>query len=190
MSKNKETRKKIKTHFPTKIALDYLKEKSKDLLDLSSDIFFDPDKLITEAGFRVKSPSITSIICKWADNLDKNTSFKNLNSKIYLTKKGRIKIIRDVIKEKNQLSEWDGKWRAVCFDIPELNKKDRRFLRSELKWMKFTELQHSIWITPFNIEKELLALLKLWKIDFRGDIRFLKIEKIVDDKDIKKHFRL
>jgi len=185
-----EKPKKTKVNFPTKIVLDYLKEKSKDLLDLNFNIFFDPDKLMAEAGFRAKYPSITSMICRWADNLDKNTSFKNLNGKIYLTEKGRVKIIRSVIKEKNQPGKWDGKWRAICFDIPELNKKERRFLRTELKWMCFKELQHSVWITPFNIERELFALLKLWNIDFKGDIRFLKIEEIVDDKDIKKYFNL
>ena len=185
----KKTR-KIKVNFPTKIVLDYLKETSKNLLDLGFTILFDQDRLIESAGFRARYPSASSMICRWADNLDKNTSFKNLNGKIYLTEKGRIKIIRDVVKEKNQMDHWDGKWRAVCFDITELNKKERRFLRTELKWMKFKELQHSVWITPFNIEKELLALLRLWKIDFKGDIRFLKIEKIVDDKDIKKYFKL
>ena len=96
-----EKPKKTKVNFPTKIVLDYLKEKSKDLLDLNFNIFFDPDKLMAEAGFRAKYPSITSMICRWADNLDKNTSFKNLNGKIYLTEKGRVKIIRSVIKEKN-----------------------------------------------------------------------------------------
>jgi len=185
-----EKTKKIKVNFPTKAVLDYLKEKSRDFSDLGFDIFFDPNKLIREAGFRVRYPSITSMICRWADNLDKNTSFKNLNGKIYLTETGRIKIIRSVIKEKSRCGKWDGKWRAICFDIPELNKKERRFLRTELKWMRFKELQHSVWITPFNIEKELLALLKLWKIDFKGDIRFLKIEEIMDDRDIKKYFKL
>lgn len=188
--KNRIKTKKIKINFPTKIVLDYLREKSKDLLDLGFDILFDPDKFISTSGFRVRHPSVASVICRWADNLDKNTSFKKLDGKIYLTEKGRIKIIRDIIKNKNQDSPWDGKWRAVCFDIPELNKKERRFLRTELKWMKFRELQHSVWITPFNIEKELFALLKLWQIDFKGDIRFLKIEKITEDKDIKKYFEL
>jgi hypothetical protein len=183
-------KKKIKVNFPTKIVLDYLKEISKNLLDLSYDMIFDPEKLMVQVGFQARYPFAMSMICKWANNLDKNTSFKNSNGNIYLTEKGRIKIIRTVIKEKNQTAIWDGNWRAICFDIPELNKKERRFIRTELKWMKFKELQHSIWITPFNIEKELLVLLKLWKTNFKGDIRFLKIKEIVNDKDIKEYFKL
>jgi len=45
-------------------------------------------------------------------------------------------------------------------------------------------------IPPFNFEKELKILLKLWKRDFRGDIRFLVIDKIVDDSDLKQQFNL
>ena len=90
--------KKIKVNFPTKIVLDYLKETSKDLLNLSFDILFDQDKLISQIGFKVNYPSVSSMICRWADNLDKNTSFKKLNGKVYLTEKGRIKIIKNVIK--------------------------------------------------------------------------------------------
>jgi len=36
----------------------------------------------------------------------------------------------------------------------------------------------------------MLALLKLWKTDFTGDIRFFEINKIEEDKDLKKHFKL
>jgi len=185
--------KKKKINFPTKTVLSYLKDTSKNLLDLSVNIFFDPDALIRNAGFYVKYPSFPSLLEKWLSNTKNNSPTASLaytGNKIYLTDSGRIKIIKSIIKDKNKRSSWDGKWRAIVFDIPELNRKERRFLRTELKQLEFKELQHSVWVCPFNIEQELSALLKLWKIDFKGDIRFLKIEKIVDDKDIKKYFKL
>jgi len=74
--------------------------------------------------------------------------------------------------------------------VTEKNRHERNFLRKELKWMGFKELQHSVWITPYDIEKELLCLLKLWRKDFKGDIRFLKIEKIINDRDFRKTFSL
>ena len=150
----------------------------------------DPDKLIKDAGFYVKYPSLPTLFDKWVSKLENNSSFKLVNNKIYLTDKGRIKIIKNIITEKGGEERWDGKWRAVVFDIPESSRKERRFLRNELKWMKFKELQKSIWVCPYNIEKELFALLKLWKIDFKGDIRFLRIDKITEDKDIIKYFNL
>ncbi len=180
-----------KKNFPTEIALNYLKETSKNLLDLSAKILLDPDALIRDAGFYVRYPSFTSYINRWVSNLENNSpnsSLKYKENKIYLTDAGRIKIIKSIVKEKKKNLKWDGKYRAVVFDIPEATRCERRFLRMELKKMGFKELQKSIWIYPYDIEKELFVLLKLWKIDFGGDIRFLRIEKIINDEDVKRWF--
>ena len=175
----------------TRIIFDYIKETSKNLLDLSVDIVFDPQKLVAQAGFTVKYPSLTCLFSgKKMHDIKNGSNFRCKNGNFYLTDKGRIKIIKNIIKAKNNNKEWDGKWRAIIFDIPELNRKERRFLRTELKWLKFRELQKSIWVCPYNIEKELYVLLKLWKLDFKGDIRFLRIEKIEEDRDIKRYFKL
>jgi len=40
------------------------------------------------------------------------------------------------------------------------------------------------------MEKEIMALLKLWKLEFRGDIRFLVVEKITGEEELKKYFNL
>jgi len=69
------------------------------------------------------------------------------------------------------------------------SRRDRDFLRRELLWMGFKELQKSVWIYPYEIEKELKALLEFWKADFAGDIRFLTIENM-DDKDLREYFNL
>ena len=52
------------------------------------------------------------------------------------------------------------------------------------------EIQKSVWITPLDIEKELLIILKFWKKDFSGDIRFLRIQAISEEKRIKKYFNM
>ena len=170
--------------------LNHLKEKSKDLLDLSLTIMFDPHELMKGMGLYTQTPSLY-YFPKEISNLKKSPYFNFANNKFYLTYKGREKIIKQIIKEKKDKKiKWDGKWRAIIFDIPELNRRERASLRKELRWMGFIEVQKSVWIYPYNIEKELLTLLKLWQRDFKGDIRFLKIEKIVGDKDLKKHFKL
>ncbi len=111
--------------------------------------------------------------------------------KLYVTEKGRKKIIKKYLKNQHKKvnNKWDGKWRGILFDIPEDSRKDRDFLRAELKSIGLVELQQSAWISPFNIEKELKALLKLWHKDFQGDIRFLVIEKM-NDKDLREKFSL
>ncbi|MBU2472819.1 hypothetical protein KKE74_02185 [Patescibacteria group bacterium] len=189
-SKPKKKTRKKKINFPTKAILNYIKETSLSLLDFSIDIVINPEKIINDAGFYAKYPSAGSMVSKWVSNLETGTSFERKEGKIYLTEKGRIKIIKGIIKDKCDDIKWDGKWRAIIFDIPEASKLERKFLRIELEYMGFRLLQKSIWIYPYDIEKELTALLKLWKIDFKGDIRFLEINKIKDDKDIKKYFKI
>ena len=162
-------------------ALLCLGEKSKELFNLSLDVLFDPIKLF------YGGPNPYPVSKKIA-NLRRSPYFSLRGDKVYLTEKGRIEIIKKIIKNKNKT--WNKKWQAIIFDIPEKSRKERNFLRKELKWMGFKELQHSVWITPYNIKKELLTLLKLWHKDFKGDIKFLEIERITEDTGIKKYFNL
>lgn len=56
--------------------------------------------------------------------------------------------------------KWDGKWRVVFFDIPEVQRDIRDGLRSELKRLGFGLWQRSAWLTPFDIAKELSSYLR------------------------------
>ncbi len=171
--------------------LNYLSETSKDLFDVGIKIIFNPYEITKGMGIYNDKISSFPHFSRNVSNLKKSPYFNFQNNTFYLTHKGRIEIIRTIIKEKkNKKIKWDGRWRAIIFDIPELNRRERAFLRNELKWMGFQELQKSIWIFPYDIEKELFLLLKLWRIDFKGDIRFLRIEKINDDQDMRKCFDL
>lgn len=170
--------------------LTYLKETSIELLDLSMTIIFDPREITKGMGLYTQGRPLY-YFPREVSNLKKSPYFNFKNNKFYLTRQGRIEIIRRIVKEKmDKKLKWDRIWRAVSFDIPELNRKERAFLRNELRWMGFIEAQKSVWVYPYDIEKELLVLLKLWKRDFEGDIRFWKIAKIVDDKDLKKRFQI
>ena len=160
-----------------------MQDTSKDLLDASITIMFNPYKLMKGMG-------IYKDYNKTFYNLKRSPYFFEKDKDFYLTPFGRIKIIKNIIESKKQNKKWDKKWRAVIFDVPEVSRQSRNFLRKELKWMGFKELQHSIWITPYNIEKELLSLLELWQEDFEGDIRFLVAEKITNDKDFRRIFNL
>jgi len=106
-----------------------------------------------------------------------------------LTQKGELEIARYMLSRK-KLSPWDKKWRMVIFDIPEATRKDRDFLRKQLKWLGFLELQKSVWVFPHEIKKELMDFIKLCKVELNGDIRFLTVEQIDNDRDLRHHFQL
>ena len=180
--------KPIQENSLTKKVLNHLIEKSKDLLILTAQIAFNPYSLTK--GMSLYRDYNRPYFSSNNAHLKQSKCFNFKNNKFYLTPKGRIEIIKIIAKDKKRIPKWDGKWRGIIFDIPELNRKNRNFLRKELRWIGFKELQKSVWIFPYDIEKELKILLKLWKMDFGGDIRFLLIDKIEKEKDIRQYFGL
>lgn len=169
-------------------------EKSKDLLDLGATILLDPKTTMQGVSLYCDHRFYSSTVRKGVYNLKRYKYLEERvvrnEKKLYLTSKGRIAIIKNILRDKKQKElKWDGKWRAVIFDIPEASRKDRDFLRRELQWIGFKEMQKSVWVFPYNFEKELDALLKFWKFEFQGDIRFLTIEKM-EDSDLEDFFNL
>ncbi len=164
----------------------HLGEKTIELSKLGLNIAFNTHAFLDGTYGDTKPPS------DYYDTLRqmKKTGYlKEKQGQLYITEKGRIKKIKKVLKNKpkKEKKKWDGKWRGVMFDIPEASRKDRDFLRKELRQLGLMEVQKSVWVSPFNIERELKTLLKLWTIDFKGDIRFFVIEKM-NDNDLKERF--
>ncbi|MEK7510430.1 MAG: CRISPR-associated endonuclease Cas2 [Patescibacteria group bacterium] len=60
--------------------------------------------------------------------------------------------------------KWDRKWRLVVFDIPEKKKRAREALRGLLKYLTFYRLQDSVFIHPFECEKEVDLLTNTFEI--------------------------
>ena len=68
-----------------------------------------------------------------------------------LTQKGRLKSLDCRLNNlKNKKEKWDGKWRMICFDIPERYKQGRDALRDKLKKIGFRELQKNVFVAPYN----------------------------------------
>lgn len=167
----------------------HLKDASTDLLEASIMMIFDPKECMRKYGVGLYGNYNNNYARRGLYNIKRSPYFTVENNVFYVSNKGRIEIIRSIIEDKKKVKNGDGKWRAIIFDVPESKRYQRNFLRKELKSIGFKELQHSIWVTPYDIEKELLCLLKLWRSDFSGDIRFLVIEKMINDDDFKELFR-
>jgi len=109
--------------------------------------------------------------------------------KIRFTKKGIQEYFKHKVN-KYKTRKWDKKWRLVIFDILENKRQVRDLLRRKLKQFGFKELQKSVWIFPYDVKKEVKELLDVCNLDIVGDIRFLTVEKISNDQDLRKEFRL
>ena len=109
---------------------------------------------------------------------------------IKLTKEGKRLLYRiDIGKIAYKKPDvWDGKWRAVVFDILEKHRYKRDGLRRILQHIGFLRFQDSVWIFPYHCER-LVELLKIEQ-DLGRSVAYMLVEKIEDDAVLKKKFDL
>jgi phenylacetic acid degradation operon negative regulatory protein len=76
-----------------------------------------------------------------------------------LTEAGRVRALGGRDPEAFWSRPWDGRWRLVLFDVPEVHRNRRNRLRRYLHGCGFGYLQNSVWITPdpVNNQRALLA---------------------------------
>jgi len=173
-----------------------------EIIELTGDfVFWDYQELRKMSGFGPlyidawkRPPSKSSPIPKYLSSLKRGNFIRETRTekgrKIELTEKGRREIIKYKIKLKIEKPKWNRKWFGIAWDIPEISRKDRDYLRGVLKWVGFKEMQKSFWVFPHDVRGELKELIKLYKEELLGDVRFLILEKIEDDSDLRRYFNL
>jgi DNA-binding transcriptional regulator PaaX len=94
-------------------------------------------------------------------------------------------ILKEGLPKKKQ---WDEKWRILIFDIPEKRKGLREKVRKTLLDLGFIRLQDSVWVYPYDCSAYILLL----KADFKigKDLLYLVVEKLENDRNIRKQFGL
>ena len=95
---------------------------------------------------------------------------------ILLTKKGDERVLRIQQKLGLKPKRKDGKWQMIIFDIPEEKKKLRDILRSTLRSFGYEYLQDSVWVCPYDVEKETEKFLQENSLD--SYVRIFLIEEI------------
>lgn len=127
-------------------------------------------------------------------NLEKKKliSLKKNNGDLLATfnEKGKKLILKykfDELKIKKP-KKWDGKWRLVMFDIPEKRKRARETLRRKLKSMDFYQVQKSVFIHPFECQREIESVTTAYEIE--PFVYFMRADYIDNEKKIKTKFDL
>jgi len=112
--------------------------------------------------------------------------------KIYLQEKGKQKVFTRSIKllldYKKKEKKWDGRWFMVFFDVPEIEKQKREFLRKYLKKLGFYQYQKSVYIFPFECKKEVELIKKI--VEGAKYMKYIIAEEIEEEEKIKKYFNL
>lgn len=95
------------------------------------------------------------------------TYFKEKEKYIGLTKKG-LKIAKKYLIDQIEIQiplNWDHKWHLVIFDIPDDKRSARDILRQKLERIGFLQLQESVYVFPFDCNKEIEILKNLYYIE-------------------------
>lgn len=107
-----------------------------------------------------------------------------------LTAKGRVEGLCRRIETIGRVDKrrWDGKWRLALFDIPEKGRWQRDTIRWALKCAGFHQLQKSVYVYPYEIPAEVIEYLNV--AGLLPFIRFGRLDKIDNDTDLRKLFKL
>jgi len=156
--------------------------------------------LIDHLGYLLKSVKTLQEkklkINRVLQNLEKNDilDLQEENGKVtvYLKDKNHPKIIEYSIKSlldfKIKEKKWDGKWFLVFFDVPEAQRNKRDYLRKFLIKLGFYQYQKSVYLFPYECEKEVSLIKKF--VEGAKYMKYIIAEKIEDELSAKEYFKL
>lgn len=109
--------------------------------------------------------------------------------RIKITEKGKKEVLQYKLDEFTIKSgDWDGKWRIVFFDIEEVDRKKRNKLRKILVRLGMKQLQKSLWVSPYEIEKEVRYVRELLEIPH--DVKLGYLENFENEIELREMFEL
>lgn len=113
-----------------------------------------------------------------------NKYIENKKEIIKTTKIGNEKALKYIFNETKIKTpeKWDKKWRVVIFDIPEEKKYLRNVVRERLKRWGFYKLQMSVFVYPFDCQKEIASLKYLYNLG--PYLQYLVAESIETEKNL------
>ncbi len=105
---------------------------------------------------------------------------KSLGAKkgVILTQKGMEKVLKIGLYKMKKRKRKDGEWVMVIFDIPEKKRKLRDFFREQLQILGFKELQKSVWVSPYDVLKEVQFLIQRFSLTKYTKIFLIKEQEI------------
>ncbi|PIP27294.1 MAG: hypothetical protein COX30_02650 [Candidatus Moranbacteria bacterium CG23_combo_of_CG06-09_8_20_14_all_39_10] len=110
---------------------------------------------------------------------------------ISLTSEGKKKAGKHQIDDLiiKPAKKWDKKWRVLIFDIKEKHKIKRESLRGKIKELGLYQLQESVWVCPYEFQKEMEILRAFFQLK-NDEMKVITASEIENDEKIKAFFRI
>ena len=111
---------------------------------------------------------------------------------VKVSDQGKSKLLQYSLKKlfdfKRKKKKWNGKWYLVFFDVPEVQKNKRNYLRKFLIRLGFRKYQKSVYLFPYECEEEVKLIKKI--VEGAKYMKYIIAEKIEDENEFKKYFRV
>lgn len=96
--------------------------------------------------------------------------------------------IKSLLEYKKKKHEWNGKWFLVFFDVPEIQRNKRNYLRRYLLKLGFYPYQQSVYLFPYECENEIKLIKQI--VEGAKYMKYIIAEKIEDESQAKIFFNL
>lgn len=113
---------------------------------------------------------------------------ENNYSIVKLTEKGNLRILKYKLEEMTiqKTQKWDGRWRMVLYDIKKFKRREQEAIRRILNRLKFLQLQKSVYLTPYQCEKEIIFLREYFGVG--TEVLYVIVQKIENEKVYRSYF--
>jgi len=105
---------------------------------------------------------------------------------------GKVEVLKYSIKRllelKSKKKKWRRKWFLVIFDVPEEERNKRDYLRDFLREIGFYQYQQSVYVYPYECEKEVDLIKKI--VEGGKYISYIVAEKLERENLLRKQFGL
>ena len=96
--------------------------------------------------------------------------------------------LKEIFEFKKREKKWQGKWYLVMFDVPEIQRNKRVYLRKFLKQIGFYPYQKSVYVFPYECEKEITLIKKI--VEGGKYMSYIIADKIEHETAAKIYFLL
>lgn len=120
-------------------------------------------------------------------------SLERKGDEVYVTVKDKNNLqilkysLREVLNLKKK-KKWQGKWFLVVFDVPEEERIKRNYLRKFLKEIGFYPYNQSVYVFPYECEKEISLIKKI--VEGGKYINYIIAERLERESQLKTYFGL
>ena len=96
--------------------------------------------------------------------------------------------IKNILDFKMKNKKWNKKWYLVFFDVPEIQRNKRDYLRRYLRKLGFFPYQKSVYLFPYECEDEIKLIKQI--VEGAKYMKYIVADRIEDENLVKKFFSI